>query len=65
MIPPAKTRFTRRNIKEVHMRKEEARGCVEVKAAVTEVLDSKTDYIYDGGARRECERQAWRGRRST
>lgn len=47
------------------MRKEEARGCVEVKAAVTEVLDSRTDYIYDGGARRECERQAWRGRRST
>lgn len=45
------------------MRKVEARGCVEVKAAVTEVLDSKTDYIYDGGARRECERQAWRERR--
>lgn len=44
------------------MQKKDERGCVEVKAAVTEVLDSKTDFIYGGEFHRESERQAWRER---
>lgn len=41
------------------MQRNEERNCVEVKATVTEILDSKTGFIYDGGFHREYERQSW------
>lgn len=45
------------------MRKKEENGHIEVKAVVTEVLDEKSDVIYDGGLRRDYERQEWLERR--
>jgi len=44
---------------EINMRKKKESSHVEVKATVTEVLGTKTDLIYDGGFRRECERENW------
>lgn len=41
------------------MRRKKEHNCVEVKATVTEILDSKTDFIYDGGVHRDDERRAW------
>lgn len=45
------------------MRKKENDKHIEVKAVVTEVIDSKTDYIYAGGLHRNWERERWLERR--
>ena len=45
------------------MKKNETNNRIEVKATVTEVLDSETDIIYDGGVHRDIERENWKERR--
>lgn len=45
------------------MRKKEDGNRIEVKAVVTEVLDARTDIIYDGGFYRDLEREHWMERR--
>lgn len=45
------------------MKKNETDNRIEVKATVTEVLDSETDIIYDGGVHRDIERENWKERR--
>lgn len=40
------------------MQRKEERNCVEVKATVSKILDSKTHFIYGGDFHREYERQA-------
>lgn len=46
------------------MRNKEEGNRIEVKATVTEVLDSRTDIIYDGGFHRDLEREHWMERRA-